>query len=158
MPFTPYHFGPGTLVKAAVPKYFSLLIFVAAQVLMDTEPLYYMMQNDPHIHRTFHTYLGCHIVIAALMFIVRPVLSWILKKPFPFGVTLISAMAGAYSHVFLDSLMHADQVPLAPFVKGNPFRNAVSLEHLYLFCVVTGILGLMILGIQQWRQSCRKTN
>ena len=33
MPFTPFHFGPGALLKAAAPRHVSLIAFCAAQVL-----------------------------------------------------------------------------------------------------------------------------
>ncbi len=34
MPFTPFHMGPGTAIKAVTGRHFSLTIFGFAQVLM----------------------------------------------------------------------------------------------------------------------------
>jgi hypothetical protein len=37
MPFTPYHFGPGALVKAIMPRHFSFTVFCFAQIVTDFE-------------------------------------------------------------------------------------------------------------------------
>ena len=55
MPFTPYHFGPGLLLKAAAPRHFSFLAFSTTQVAIDLESLQYLTMGDPHVHRTMHT-------------------------------------------------------------------------------------------------------
>jgi hypothetical protein len=36
MPFTPFHFGPGALLKSIFPRSVSLSAFVASQVLIDS--------------------------------------------------------------------------------------------------------------------------
>jgi hypothetical protein len=43
MPITPFHFGPGTAIHAIAPKHVSFLTFCSANVLIDIEPLYYMV-------------------------------------------------------------------------------------------------------------------
>jgi hypothetical protein len=53
MPFTPFHFGPGALVHSAAPKHISFLAFCDANVLVDVEPLYYMLTGGYPIHRFF---------------------------------------------------------------------------------------------------------
>ena len=39
MPITPFHFGPGALVKVIVPKHFSWTIFALSNILIDLEPV-----------------------------------------------------------------------------------------------------------------------
>jgi hypothetical protein len=39
MPFTPYHMGPGILIKALLQGSFSLMVFGWAQIVMDIQPL-----------------------------------------------------------------------------------------------------------------------
>ena len=70
MPFTPFHFGPGALVHSAAPKHSSFLAFCGADVLVDVEPLYYMITGGYPIHRLFHTYVGATVpgVICVLLF------------------------------------------------------------------------------------------
>lgn len=53
MPFTPFHFGPGAAIHALAPRKVSFIAFVAANVLMDVEPLYYMLTRQDHLHRFF---------------------------------------------------------------------------------------------------------
>ncbi len=45
MPFTPFHFGPGLFAKSLLPRHFSWLAFVASQVLIDCETLFYLVQR-----------------------------------------------------------------------------------------------------------------
>jgi hypothetical protein len=59
----------------------------------------------------------------------------------------VGAFGGTYSHVLLDSVMHADMVPLAPFADGNALLGAVSLAVLHAACAVTGLLGALGLGL-----------
>ena len=55
---------------------------------------------------------------------------------------------GVYSHVALDSLMHADIRPFAPFSQANPLYQLVSLSTLHLGCVLAGAGGLLLLGLR----------
>jgi hypothetical protein len=49
--------------------------------------------------------------------------------------------------VLLDSIMHADMAPLAPFASSNAMLGAVSLRALHLGCVASGAAGVALLGI-----------
>jgi len=46
MPFTPYHFGPGLFVKGLAARWFSWIAFVAVQVVIDCETLYYLERPE----------------------------------------------------------------------------------------------------------------
>src|SRR5690242_21493676 len=63
----------------------------------------------------------------------------------------VGAFGGTCSHVLLDSGMHADLVPLAPFADGNSLLGVVSLATLHGACVVTGLLGALGLGVDALR-------
>lgn len=121
MPFTPFHFGPGALLHSAAPKHVSFLAFCGANVLVDVEPLYFMLTHQYPIHRFFHTYVGA---------------------------TVAAAIAGTYSHVLLDSLMHADMKPFAPFSAANPLLGAVFLNTLHGFCVLAGVVGGVVIAVR----------
>jgi hypothetical protein len=58
VPFTPFHFGVGLGIKAAARPVFSWSAFVAAQVLIDCESLYYLLQHEYPVHRFFHSFIG----------------------------------------------------------------------------------------------------
>jgi membrane-bound metal-dependent hydrolase YbcI (DUF457 family) len=56
---------------------------------------------------------------------------------------------GAYSHVALDSIMHVDVVPFAPFSNARPWLHVVSVDTLHLACIAAGIIG--VAGLLVWR-------
>ena len=173
MPITPFHFGPAAAIKAAAPRHFSFTMFVFTNVVIDVEPLYFMATGDWPIHRFAHTYLGATIVAVACIFAGRPLCSWALRlwnsrldqaqarwlsvetriAALPAAT---GALLGGWSHVLLDSLMHPDMDPLAPFQKGNALLQAVTLGQLELFCVVTGVLGAAVLLAVTWLRRGRK--
>ena len=125
MPITPFHFGPATAVKAAMPNKFSFVAFGLSQVIIDMEPLFYMSQGLWPIHRFFHTYVGATVVAVLVAIPGKPICEWILRlwngrlsarQRFWLGanprISLSAAASGAlfggYSRVLLDSIMHAD--------------------------------------------------
>ncbi len=57
MPFTPFHLGPGLLIKAAAPTRFSFAAYTATQVAIDLESGYFLFSGQTPVHRTAHTFL-----------------------------------------------------------------------------------------------------
>ena len=169
MPVTPLHFGPGLLIKAAIPRHFSWCAFAGANVLIDIEPAaYWIIEGEP-AHRFFHTYLGASLVgvLAALITLVAlpPWLRWWNRQMSSaqarwLGVeTEVSrfsvwcgALIGAWSHVLLDSIMHHDVVPFAPVAQGNALAGFVSISTLYLACLLTGLAALCALAAKRLRK------
>ena len=167
MPITPFHFGPGAVIKAVAPRYFSLSIFCVAQFITDAEVVILILLDSQPIHRFFHTYVGA-IFVAALSVIAGRPLGVFLKRiwnarldkrlrPYlqlsleiPFHAALSGALVGASSHVFLDSIMHPDMKPLVPVSQANPMLGVLSFYQLHVLCAVLGIIGA---GIYSYR-SC----
>jgi membrane-bound metal-dependent hydrolase YbcI (DUF457 family) len=58
-----------------------------------------------------------------------------------------SAFIGTFSHVLLDSIMHAGIQPIWPFSPHNGLLNFIPGAWVYLLCSVLGIIGLMRLLI-----------
>jgi hypothetical protein len=158
MPFTPFHFGPGAALKAAAPRHFSFTVFVFTNVVIDVEPLYYILTDNPPLHRFLHTYAGAAIAAAACGVLGPPVCSWAIRtwngrldeaqarwlavEPrIPPVAAAAGALAAGWSHVLLDSLMHADMQPFAPFFGGGDMTRFVTIGQLELFCVLAGVLG-----------------
>ncbi|WP_082615511.1 DUF4184 family protein [Acidovorax sp. Root267] len=172
MPFTPFHMGAGLAAKALAGRHFSVLTFGIAQLAMDIEPLVGMLRGAPVLHGPTHTYLGAvpiACVTAALApWLCRPLLRrWnqeVLHYRMPWlqeserwspQVVLASALAGTFSHVLLDSVMHLDIRPWAPWSDTNGLYAAISLSALHLLCVAGmagGALGWVAL---QWLRSRR---
>ncbi len=151
MPITPFHFGPGAALHAIAPRQVSFLAFCAANVVIDVESLYNLVQGRQPVHAFLHTYIGASLVALALVLAFsgarRAGLAWLP------GLTLrrvaIGALLGAWTHVLLDSVMHADIRPLLPWSAGNELWRVVSLAVLHGGCVAAGLLALVVHGARR---------
>lgn len=158
MPITPFHFGLGFLIKSVFSKCFSLRIFVLTNILIDLEPLYFILTNQYPLHRFFHTYLGATVIAVGCIVVGRPICYrltdvWnVILKSFKIDnkkiaapcAVVVAAFIGTYSHIFLDSIMHRDLHPFFPWTNSNGLLHSVSYEHLHLFCLLSGIIGIAI--------------
>ena len=66
---------------------------------------------------------------------VSPSISW--------RQALLGSLIGAWSHVWLDSYMHADVMPWWPVFTDNPDRGDFDLVVLHVLCVFAGLWGLL---------------
>lgn len=162
MPFTPLHMGPGIVVKAILQGTFSLMVFGWAQILIDLQPLFVMITGEGHLHGFSHTYIGA-TVIAILSALTGKYLSevWlsilglnqhqaiVIKWP----VAFLSAFIGTFSHVLLDSIMHADVQPFFPATTYNPLLRLITVDALHKFCLYSGLAGgAVYFAIHLWRR------
>jgi hypothetical protein len=157
MPFTPFHFGPGLLIKGLIPARFSLSMYALANVAMDVEPLYHLLHNDAQLHGASHTLLGAGLIGAGTAMAGRGAIrrAWQLYErwsanagsPFCIGSqqAWLGAMLGTYSHVLMDAVMHADMRPFLPLTDANPWLHVSWTEHVYLGCVLAGMIGMLII-------------
>jgi hypothetical protein len=144
VPFTPLHFGPGAAIKALVPAHFSFAVFVLAQVLIDLEPLAFRVFSGDPVHPYLHTWLGATLVAVLAYAPGRRVAQWGLRlwnshldapqaRWLGFDArigrraALWGAVLGAYSHIALDGVMHADMRPFAPWSDARPWLGALSI-------------------------------
>ncbi|WP_293396224.1 hypothetical protein [Nevskia sp.] len=127
-------------------------------MIVDVEPLYYMVTGQFPLHRLFHTYIGVSPVIAATVGLFAGALRLAAVVPVPdvFGwkqltlrAVVIGAALGGYSHIVFDSIMHSDIRPLAPFSQSNALFQVVPLQTLHLSCIGAGALGLVVLGVRK---------
>ena len=161
MPFTPIHMGPGILIKAFLQGGFSLMVFGWTQIVMDIQPLIVLISGVGHLHGFTHTFIG-----AVLIAIVAALSGKYLSE---FGLTLlrisnidrpivitwrvvfISAFIGSFSHVLLDSIMHADVEPFFPFILDNHFLGLLSVLMLHKVCLYSGLCGAALYYGINWR-------
>jgi len=165
MPFTPFHMGPGILIKSLLGGSFSLMIFGWSQIIIDLQPLYVLIQGEGRLHGFSHTYFGAAIVtvVAALsgkwlsefgLFLlgINPTrdlkISWL--------VVFASSFIGSFSHVFIDSIMHGDVRPFFPITDNNMFLQLVSSGMLHILCLASGVIGGIIYFILLWRHNTRR--
>ncbi len=154
MPFTPFHFGPGAALHACAPRSVSFLSFCAANILIDLESLHNLLLRQEPVHAFFHTFVGATVAILATLGLYTALRAIDGKASLPNlfdwrSLTLwqvaCGAMLGAYSHVLLDSIMHSDAQPFAPFAQGNPLLGVVAVDTLHIACVVLGGAGVLLL-------------
>jgi membrane-bound metal-dependent hydrolase YbcI (DUF457 family) len=153
-------FGAG--LKALFYFKFSFFVFCYTQVIIDLESVFNIIFGRYPIHGFLHTYLGA---LVTMLFcgmtanFLRSKLSKLLAKfkvnqifeiELTHKIIYISAFVGSFSHIVLDSFMHADMKPLSPLNESNVLLNLISLSTLHLACMVPGI------GAIIWFESYRK--
>lgn len=157
MPVTPFHFGPGLLVKAAARRHFSFASFAITQVVIDVETVYHILRHEWPLHRALHTLLigtPVGLVVGALWFVVsrrvarsRGRVGDTLSRWHESGLVaaLVGGGVGGASHSILDAIMHPDVQPCWPWIAGNPLLGLVGVTTLYASCAVAGIVAVGIL-------------
>jgi hypothetical protein len=167
MPFTPFHMGAALFVKPAAQKHLSLITFGIAQIIIDIEPFIGLLRGSEILHGPTHTVLGAMAigVLVALLSpcICRPLLrrynqevhayklGWLSEPLEPTRLAMWSgALLGTLSHIALDSFMHGDIRPFAPFSDANPLFHLISHDGVYQLCVILGAVGLMAWLLTKW--------
>ena len=159
MPVTPFHLGPGALIKAGGGEHVSFTIFAGSQVLMDIEPLVHMMRGDAVLHGPTHSLVGATVIGLLSALIGRRLSPWLLDRlevrhgPIGWRVALLSGLVGTWSHVGLDAIMHVDMKPLWPFAAGNALLGIISVAMLHWLCVVFGIVGGAVIAVRTLRNA-----
>jgi hypothetical protein len=160
MPFTPFHFGPGLLVKAIAPRAFSLATFVATQVVIDLESVYHLVRQNWPVHRQLHSLFGATIVglaVGLAAWVAGAALRGRFRAAPPAHAevslvgTISGGVVGGISHSILDGMMHGDVRPYWPLSDAPGWGGIVSVGSLHLACVLTGVLGGIILWLS-WRR------
>lgn len=167
MPFTPFHMGAAMLVKPGAGSHFSVIAFALAQVIIDIEPGIEMARGSDVLHGPSHTIIGA-IFIATAVALVSPWLAsrivrrwnhevrhhkmgWLAEgEKVSRAAAIFGAFFGTLSHLVLDSMMHHDIHPLAPFSNANPLIGLVSHDGVYQLCVVMGVIGTVAWVVLKW--------
>lgn len=150
--------GPGLLVKALLQGSFSLMVFGWAQIIMDIQPLVVLLTGEGHLHGFSHTYIGATLIGVGSALTGKYAAEFGLRLigqarhlPISWPVAITSAFIGSFSHVFFDSVMHADVEPFSPFMLSNPFLGFISVGALHKFCLYSALLGVGIyFSVSHW--------
>jgi hypothetical protein len=161
MPATPFHLGPGLLVKAAAPQQFSMAAYSLAQVVIDIESGFFQLRRDYPVHREMHTFviggliglLSALIVSRVGVWLARPrdVVGEALAAEYRLWVAVPSGIFGGLLHVLIDGVMYTDVRPFLPFSVANPLYGLVTVRVVYMFCVLTAVVGAALLLAWEWR-------
>ena len=164
LPITPFHFGPGALIKCVAPGLVSWTVFALANVLIDLEPIALFLLTGEPAHPWLHTLPGAILVAIVAATAGRQLCEWFLRwwnrqlSPaqarwfaVPAQIGRAAAWAGAFlgtvSHILLDAVMHVDVRPFWPLYPGNPMQGWIAIERLQWGCVAAGVLGIAVLAI-----------
>lgn len=152
MPVTPFHFGPGILLKAGAPRRVSLTAFIATQFAIDLESGYHLFRGDWPVHRWAHS-----LLVSGLIGLLTSLPVWLaarhrmptadpaIRSEFEFCTALVGGLLGGLTHPLLDAVMHPDLRPFWPVSLANPFLDVIGLTALHLGCVASGLVGVGIL-------------
>ena len=151
MPVTPFHFGPGLLLKAAAPRALSLTAFAAANVVIDVESAVNLVAGRHPVHATLHT-LPAATAVGLLVGLGLSGLGVLRRRSdsaeLALRPALVGGLLGGATHPLLDGVMHGDIRPFLPLTGANPLLGAVGLGALHLLCVAAGAAGLLWMA---WR-------
>lgn len=161
MPVTPFHFGPGLLVKGLAPWRTSWIAFALANVLIDLEALLNMLSGRTPLHGALHSLVGGSMIgllsglaLAGLGWLIERLpaaarfarrLPRMLRAEIAWTPALLGGLLGGATHPLIDALIHPDLVPFAPFHPQNPLLGLITPSTLINLLLVAG--GLGILGI-----------
>ena len=160
MPFTPLHFGPGLIVKAAAPSQFSLTAYTLANVAVDLEPLHHIIRGDYPLHGPFHTLplatltgLLVGVGVSLLLKVFRTVSSKDTDRKYPDALhaefrlptSIIGGVLGGLSHSLIDSLIYTDFHPFAPLSAQNPLHGLITPGDLSYSLFLAGVIGVVLL-------------
>ena len=164
MPITPFHLIAGSSLKVIAPRYFSWVTFALTNILIDLEPItLYLITLNPG-HEFFHTIVGATIIAILVATVGRRPCELLLdlwnndlkgKERLWLSVnsnisktsSWIGAITGAWTHLFLDSLMHDDIRPLWPFSDVNHLVGSIEISMLHTILSAVGIVGVLCLVI-----------
>jgi hypothetical protein len=156
------------MVKAVIPRHFSICVFTLTQVALDVEVLWNGIRHGALMHGVCHTYGGAS-VMAGLCFLGGKPASQLIKAAWnrtaaraegadlsvPGHTSWLAAFTGAalgaHTHIVLDSIMHGDMEPLQPWSAANPLFGAMGEARLDTLCLVLGLLGLAVYFARRMR-------
>lgn len=158
LPFTPFHFGPALLIGLIFFPYLFLPAILLGSVIVDIEPLTFLLLDLPVAHLFFHTFLGATLtalVLAGSIMLLRRVFERLMtlihfpQTGSPLTITL-GALSGAYAHILLDAFLYPEMQPFWPLL-GNPFLGLASSATVYFFCILCFIAAIPVYIFQIWR-------
>jgi len=152
MPFTPYHWGPGSGIGMIFLKFFDFPTLFITSVIVDLEPLCVLVFNLNYpLHGFFHSFLGGSILAvltASVVYFLRKFIQRImavfkLKQDTSFKKILWTAFFGIYLHIILDSFLYTDIKPFYP-LDVNPFYGLFSTVQINYFCLLLMGVGVIL--------------
>lgn len=130
MPITPLHAGVLAPINHFAPGKVSNVSFILVNVWIDLPAILYVLTGTGEISHGFdHTFFATFLYATFLGMLGFRSRKWVA-----------GAALGAISHTLLDSLVHPELQPFAPFLEGNPlYLNAME--------PLSGLLALLLIWL-----------
>ncbi|MFO0983079.1 MAG: DUF4184 family protein [Planctomycetota bacterium] len=167
MPFTPYHFGPGLLLKALLREHFSFAAYTVTQVVIDVETLYHLQRREWPVHRVLHTCVVGSLAGAAIGGALAAVAPRVLPPSFVRDpdvardlrrhCALVGGIIGGASHALVDAIMHRDVTALWPFSNAHVLHGLLAWPTIHALCIASGAIGLALLALIRYQERHEQT-
>jgi len=152
MPYTPYHFGPSSLIGLLLRKWIDFPVFVLANIIMDLERLVVkLLFPGRFVPRYAHTFLlsaAVGIIWGAGAYFFRGFFKRIMDKiqiPYKTSISkmIFSGIFGAWVHLSTDALYRPTSRLFWPFKIINPLSR-FNKEEVELICVLCFIAAFVV--------------
>ena len=152
MPYTPYHFGPSSLIGFPLRKWVDIPVFVLVNLAIDLEILIVEILRPGHfVPRYAHTLLlgtALGMIWGAMAYPLKGIFKWIMNKiQIPYKTNLskmiFSGIFGAWIHVLIDGLYRSDVRLFWPIKLTNPLAR-FSKGEVELFCVLCFLAAFVV--------------
>lgn len=149
------------MVKAIVPKHFSICVFMLTQIVLDAEVLWNGLRHKPFLHGAWHTYVGASFIGVFCFLLGKPLVTRMKRtwnriaahcsdadvsvpEQTKWIAAFTGAFFGAYSHIVLDSMFHPDIRPMQPWSAKNALFGIIDPTLIQAVSILLGIAGVAI--------------
>jgi membrane-bound metal-dependent hydrolase YbcI (DUF457 family) len=152
MPYTPYHFGPSSLIGLILRRWVDIPVFVLVNIAIDIEIFVAELWHPRGFGQRYaHTLLigtAVGIIWGTGAYFFRGFFKWIMDKiqiPYKTSISkmIFSGIFGAWAHIFIDALYQSDVMLFWPSRLANPLR-LFGRRKVDLLCVLCFLAAFVV--------------
>jgi len=152
MPYTPYHFGPSSLIGLILRRWIDIPVFVLVNLAIDLEiliaELWFPGRFVPRYAHTLLLGAAVGIIWGAGAYFFRGFFKWIMDKiriPYKTSISrmIFSGILGAWVHILTDGLYRSNVRLFWPSKLTNPLTR-FSRREVDLLCVLCFIAAFVV--------------
>jgi len=152
MPYTPYHFGPSSLIGLLLRRWVDIPVFVLVNLVIDLEILVAELWHPRSFgQRYVHTLLlgaAAGILWGIVAYFFRGYFKWIMNKiQIPYNTSIrkmiFSGILGAWVHILTDGLYRSNARLFWPTNLTNPLTR-FSRREVDFLCVLCFLAAFVV--------------
>ena len=152
MPYTPYHFGPSSLIGLILRRWIDIPVFVLVNLAIDLEiliaELWFPGRFVPRYAHTLLLGAAVGIIWGILAYFFRGFFKRLMDKiqiPYKTSISkmIFSGIFGAWVHILTDGLYRSDVRLFWPFKLANPLSR-YSKSEVELLCVLCFLAAFVV--------------